>query len=154
MEKYSILKNSIMCFLVGVSANVPADEFYADVLNSDIVAERNVSAGSNVASFAMSSVTTGVASHIKLSFQCDILGKNNHASNAVYFRDDQDEAILHVVGCIFAGVSDSESANIVGTRIIPIPVGTERIQLSASQSGIVSYSYNKSRVAIRYTQHC
>ena len=128
--------------------NALADNLHADVLNSGITASRTYSSGSDTTIFDMALVTSGTARHIKLSYECDVLGKNNSAENRVTFKDAQGDDILSIKGCNFAGVNDGESSNIKGDRIVPIPFGTTSIELYAKQSGSMSYSGNISMVTV------
>ena len=149
MKKNIILSCSMLCVALGfIGHSAVAGTFHADVLNSSITAVRTNSAGSDTTTFDMTSVTTGTASHIKLSYDCNVLGNNNSAYNRVVFKDTQGGDILTILGCSSLGVSDGESTNIDGDRIIPIPSGTASLELYAQQSGSVSYSDNRSRVIV------
>jgi len=149
MKKNIILSCSMLCIALGfMSHSAVADTFHADVLNSSVTAVRTNSAGNDTTTFDMTSVTTGTASHIKLSYDCNVLGNNNTAYNRVIFKDVQGGDILTILGCSSYGVSNGESTNIDGDRIIPIPSGTASLELYAQQSGSVSYSGNRSRVIV------
>lgn len=147
-------KNIVLsCFMLsvglgGLGQSAIADTFHADVLNSGITAARTYSAGNETTTFDMTLVTTGTASHIKLSYDCEVLGVNNHTLNKVTFKNAQDGNILSINGCVIGGVSDGESSQLFGTRVIPIPFGTTSLELYAQQQGSLSYSGNISQVVV------
>lgn len=149
MKKNIILSCSMLFVGLGfLGHSAVADTFHADVLNGSITAVRTNSSGNDTTIFDMTSVTTGTASHIKLSYDCNVLGNNNAAYNRVIFKDAQGGDILTILGCSSNGVSNGESTNIDGDRVIPIPSGTASLELYASQSGSVSYSGNRSRMIV------
>lgn len=131
-----------------VSCFAAAHSFHTDVLAS-FQEQRTTSAGThNSAPFILSSITSGVSTHIKLDLHCNVLGHNNSANNLMLIKNKQGEILLTYIGCNIAGTTSSESAESVSTRILPIPAGAHTLELTAILSGPVHHGGNVSRISV------
>jgi len=138
-QNFFVAKCNDNCGVVSGDVNA----FYADVLFSDFKNSVQGSAGSKISNLDLSTIL-GKYTHVRVYYDCNVLGKNNWSENYVSFKNDLNDEILRVLGCRFAGVADNQSVATEGTRIIPIPYGTTNIELFSRQTGSMSYSGNRS----------
>ncbi len=100
-------------------------------------------------SFLLSSLTGGTPNYVKMHYLCNVKGGDGSAFNSIYFIDDNEDELLSVIGCDVSGVS-SESLENNGTRIIPIPVGTVKVNIRTSFSVHESSTSNRTGVYLDF----
>ncbi|WP_444997747.1 hypothetical protein [Aliikangiella sp. IMCC44359] len=125
-----------------------ASQFYADILRENITNTVEVNNGSKSSIFDLSSITNGTPGHVRFYYKCNVLGANAGAYNSLDFLDSTGTSILNVTGCDLSGVSNSESSESNGTRILQIPVNTTQIKLYGVLAGAISNANNSANTNI------
>lgn len=143
------MKHLFLCFLLSVCAShALADSFYADVLGGPYT--NTVNSGSKTTTVLLSDITTGIPTHVKLYYRCNVLGVNAFADTKLDFFNSVGGLIMSIRGCDLGGVNNGESTQTGSDKIIPIPVGTVSMNLFGRMYGEVSTSGNVANSSVTF----
>ncbi len=95
---------------------------------------------------------SGSPTYVLLRAICSTLGAQGHSQATMRFFDSSSTQLLIFTACFMSGVSNSESATMRISHLVPIPEMTYRIHIEAGMIGTIvapgNLSHNRGRIDI------